>query len=201
MASNEAEGGPKSLMPQAHWNVWTQLREDAKDTARLLALSRRRTNPRSLGIEGFALQHAVALEMRCQTARRNPSPELPYPMLPLPRELGTPKARYDVEAACCTIPHLLPYTKHDLLHLRTVFGYRSHEDDRLRWEPAANPEEKYTDALLAVWHNWLWDTKFAVPHSTEAAPEPDRTDFGQSSELALASRRLAFGLKLMLDLK
>jgi hypothetical protein len=191
MPSKEAGGSLGPRIPQAHRDIWTHMHEEAKGTARFLALSWKRSDPRSPAIERQALNHALALEMRCQTATSIGSIEVPYPMLPLRRELGTPKARYDVEAACRMIPDLLPYTELDLPDVRSLRGYSI--DDQ--------PDEERATALFARWHNWLWDTTFVVPDSTEATVEADRKDFGQSSELALASSRLAAGLKVVLDLE
>ena len=194
MASKDVNSGLESRMPKAHLDRWTLMQRDAKGTARYLALSRNRSDPRSPAIERQALRYAVALEMRCETATSVSSREVPYPMLPLQRGLGEPKARYDVEAACRMIPRLLPYTDLDLLDLRSVLGYSIDYHPRI-------PSGERAPELFARWHNWLWDTTFSVPDSTEAAPEADRQDFGQSSELALASSRLALGLKVVLDLK
>jgi len=191
MSSKEVDGRLGPRIPKAHRDIWTLLHKDAKGTARFLALSWKRSDPRSPAIERVALGHALALEMRCQTAISISSTKVPYPMLPLKRELGTPKARYDVEAACRMIPGLLPYTEFDLPDVRYLRGYSI--DNR--------PDAEHATELFARWHNWLWDTTFAVPDSTEVAVEADRRDFGQSSELALASSRLAAGLKVVLDLK
>jgi hypothetical protein len=192
--SKETGDGLEPRMPPGHRDIWTSLREDAKETARFLALSWKRSDPRSPAIERMALHHAVRLEMRCETATRIDSMEVPYyPMLPLRfplrPELGTPRARYDVEAACRMIPRLLPYSDLDLQGLRSMYGM-SIEYDR--------PSTERASELFAYWHNWVWNTRLSVPDSTEAAVGADRQDFGQSSELALASSRLAAGLKVVL---
>jgi hypothetical protein len=176
MSSKEADGNLEPRIPQAHRDIWTRIHKEAKGTARFLALSWKRSDPRSPAIERAALDHTLALEMRCQTAISISSIEVPYPMLPLSRELGTPKARYDVEASCRMIPGLLPYTELDLPDIRSLRGYNI--DNR--------PDAERATELFARWHNWLWDTTFAVPDSTEAAMEADRKDFGQSSELEIA---------------
>src|SRR6202050_5582545 len=175
MTSQEAGDDLGSRIPLADRDIWTCMHTETDGTARFLALSWKRSDPRSPAIERQALSHALALEMRCQTATSISSMEVPYPMLPLSRELGTPKARYDVESACRMIPGLLPYTELDLPDVRSLRGYSIH----------TRPDAERATALFAGWHNWLWDTTFAVPDSTEAAVEADRKDFGQSSELAV----------------
>jgi hypothetical protein len=198
-------------MSDAHRRLWSFIFTEARDTAMLMRLSWRHIS-RSPSVERMALSNAVTLERLCEVAvgivpATVPAPMEPMcpgayesaiasraiaelPILPLPHNLGTPKARYDVEAACRTIPRLFPYSPLDFPDLRDAVGY---DMDKRR-------DKRRETELFAVWHNWMWDTTFAVPESSETAANPDRKDFGQSSELAWASARLAGGLKVALGL-
>ena len=178
--SNSEAGSSSQRLPQEVDRLLTLMRHEANSTVHYLDESRERPVRHNMGLERTALWHAVALEAHCEKAVDR---DLDFRVLPISPEVGSPVVRYDVEAGILMIPRLLPFTNLDLPRLRAA-SEGTYPEGMAEREPE----------LVARWHRWLWES----PQNVEGSTPSGTADYGGSSELALASSRLASGLKVVL---